>query len=213
VSKFLERCSEIDCLKAQIKPLNLSLYPFRENWHIQYLNEAAECFHKNLSISCIVVSSALAERTLYWHKIQIPSRAPKTLGEGSLVKLFREFIDWDIILNSLLDEDERLQLRFVKEKQPQEIKKTIAGFRYIQIRNIFAHGSRLLFPFSSLTHLIPPDTWALSEYGIGSKEWMNPPLITIAYTHLKKTLLFLKAFANSLSDKEKSFFASQEKSN
>jgi len=68
MSKFLERCSRIDCLKAEIKPLNLSLYPFRKNWHIQYLNEAVECFHKNLSISCIVVSSALVERTLFWQK-------------------------------------------------------------------------------------------------------------------------------------------------
>jgi hypothetical protein len=216
MSKFLERCSKINCLKAEIKPLNLSLYPFRENWHIQYLNEAAECFHKDLPISCIVVSSALVERTLFWHKIQIPSKAPKTLSEGRLAKLFKEFIDWDILLNSLLDEDERLNLTFVREKQAQEREiswKTIREFRYIQIRNIFAHGSELLFPWSSLSHLIPPTTWALSDYGIDSKEWINPPLITIAYTHLLKTLRFIKAFTNSLSEKEKSFFASQEKSN
>src|SRR5208337_3798643 len=184
MSKFLERCSRIDCLKAEIKPLNLSLYPFRENRHIQYLNEAVECFHKDLPISCIVVSSALVERTLFWRKIQIPSIAPKTLSEGSLAKLFREFIDWDILLNSLLDEDERRNFRFVREKQPheKEIRKTISEFRYIQIRNIFAHGSGLLFPWSSLAHLIPPTTLALSEYGIDSKEWMHPPLMTIAYT-------------------------------
>jgi hypothetical protein len=215
MSGFLERYSKIDCLKAEIKPLNLSLYPFRENLHIQYLNEAVECFHKNLSISCIVVSSALVERTLFWRKIQIPSKAPKTLREGSLTTLFREFMDWDILLNSLLDEDERLNLRFVRGKQVQEkeITKTISEFRYIRIRNIFAHGSELLFPYSSFAHLIPPNTLALSEYEIDSKEWMNPPLITIAYTHLLKTLRFIKAFTNSLNEKEKSFFASQEKSN
>jgi len=124
-------------------------------------------------------------------------------------------MDWDILLNSLLDEDERLNLRFVREKQAQEreITKTISEFRYIRIRNIFAHGSELLFPYSSLTHLMPPDELALSEYGIDSKEWMNPCLITIAYTHLRKTLRFIKAFTNSLSEKGKSFFASQEKSN
>lgn len=55
----------------------------------------------------------------------------------------------------------------------------------------------------SLTHLLPPDVYALSDYGIDSEEWNNPTFETVAYVHLSKTLRFAKAFADFIIETEK----------
>ena len=193
MSKFSERCSRINDLNAQI--ISSKLKPI--NYATSYLEEAVKCFHERLPISCIVVSSALVERTLFWQKII--EHPPKTLREGNLGRLFREFVDWDILLNSLLDTDERLDLKLKKEKGVTEykIKKTISKVRYVETRNTFAHGKELLLPMP-LTQLLPANSYASSEYGINSKEWWNPTFTTIAYVHLSKTLRFMKAFTDLL---------------
>jgi len=125
---------------------------------------------------------------------------PKTLREGKLGGLFREFKDWNILLNSLLDTDERLDLKLKREKGATESKimKTISKVRYVETRNLFAHGKELLIPMP-LTHLLPADSYASSEYGIESKEWWNPTFTTIAYVHLSKTLHFMQAFTDMLN--------------
>jgi len=194
MSKFDKRCSIIKAINTQITPLSLEpIY-----LHNSYRDEAVQCFNQHLPISCIVVSSALVERTLLWQKMR--KNPPKTLREGKLGGLFREFKDWNILLNSLLDTDERLDLKLKREKGATESKimKTISKVRYVETRNLFAHGKELLIPMP-LTHLLPADSYASSEYGIESKEWWNPTFTTIAYVHLSKTLHFMKAFTDLLN--------------
>jgi len=200
MSKSDERCSRINDLNAQIISPGLT----QINYGTSYLNEAVQCFHKCLPISCIVVSSALVERTLFWHKIiQTHPKAGETIRYGAnLGELFKEFVDWDILLNSLLDTDERLDIKLKKERglAQYKIKKTISNVRYVEIRNLFAHGKELLLPMP-LTHLLPADSYASAEYGIDSEEWWNPTLETIAYVHLSKTLSFVKTFTDSIIPK------------
>ena len=222
MSKFLERCSKIDLLKTEIKPLSSTLLP---RLHVQYLNEAVECFHKKLPISCIVVSSALVERTLFWQFIrQHPPKAGDTMtkirllnGKGKLREckpnlgfLFLKFADWGILFNSLLDKGEQESVKInrerkAKECEPEKMKKLDKRFedafrkaRYVETRNLFAHGKELLLPIP-VTQLLPPNNYALSEYGIDSDEWFNPTLETIACVHLSKTLRFIKAFSDFLN--------------
>ena len=61
---FFEWDKKIDYLRKQIKSSNLT--PF--NFHESYLDEAVSCFHKHMSISCIVVSSAAVEACLCWEQ-------------------------------------------------------------------------------------------------------------------------------------------------
>jgi hypothetical protein len=226
MSKFLERCSIIDCLKAEIKPLNSTSL---RNLHAQYLNEAVECFQKSLPISCIVVSSALIERTLFWQFIrQNPPQAGDTMtrikllnGEGKLKKcspnlgfLLLKFADWGLLFNSLLDKIEQESVKIIRERKakectPEKMKKLDERFKsaflkatYVETRNLFAHGKELLLPIP-LTQLLPANSHASSEYGIDSDEWWNPTLETIAYVHLSKTLRFIKAFTDFLIEEEK----------
>jgi hypothetical protein len=106
-------------LKAEIKPLNLTLFDL----HIPYLNEAVECFHKELPISCIVVSSALVEVCLCWeHWRRKPEEQRKniTIDEfkhDSLGALFGEFLDSDIPLDKLLDFHEKEELRKLENEK------------------------------------------------------------------------------------------------
>jgi len=202
MSKFDERCSKINNLNAQIKPLGLK--PI--NYATQYLEEAVKCFNKRLQISCIVVSSALVERTLFWRKITLRSpEVGSSMRFPQLGGLFKEFVDWNILLNSLLDTDERLDLKLKKEKVVAEhkIKSIVSKVRYVETRNMFAHGKELLLPMP-LTQLLPANSYASSEYGINSREWWNPTFTTIAYVHLSKTLHFMKDFTDLLTQEKPS---------
>jgi hypothetical protein len=203
--RFDERCSKINDLNAQIKSSKLE----RINYATSYLEESVKCFHNRLWISCVVVSSALVERTLFWQRINFwremklkPPKAGSTMRFPNLGGLFKDFRDWDIFLNSLLDIDERLDLKLKKEKgvTKRRIERAISKARYVETRNLFAHGKGLLLPMP-LTQLLPADAYARSEYGIGSEEWWNPTFQTIAYVHLSKTLRFVKAFTALLLEK------------
>ena len=207
--KFDERCSRINDFNTQIVLSKLK----RINYATLYLKEAVQCFQERLLISCIVVSSALVERTLFWQKIILkPLRAGRGMRSPNLGSLFKEFADWDVLHNSLLDGDERLNLKLVKERKAEEydIKKIekwdakigniFSKARYVETRNLFAHGKELLVAMP-LGHLLPADTYAQSEYDIDSEEWWNPTFETVAYVHLSKTLGFMKAFTDLLIQK------------
>ena len=188
-----ERKSKIDCLKSKITK-EIPLYR-----HTQHITEAIKCFHADMPIACIVVSSALTERTLFWQRIK--RNRPKA-GSGikkNLGGLFRELWDFEILQKTLLDKDELCDLKLKQERKRSEdnIKRMMGNAKYVQTRNIFAHGKRTMFPIG-LTDLLPANTFALSEYGIDQSEWNNPSMSTIAYVHLSKTLSFLKAVFNSL---------------
>lgn len=223
MSKFSERCSRIDSLNAQIIPSRLT----QINYGTSYLNEAVQCFHQHLPISCIVVSSALVERTLFWQfirqhtpkagdtmkKIKLPNRKGKLKKyTPNLGFLFSKFADWDILFNSLLDRDEQTNIKGIREKkakvcEPEKTHKlerhlrdAFCNAKYVETRNLFAHGKELLLPMP-LTQLLPADSYASSEYHINSKEWWNPTFTTIAYVHLSKTLRFMKAFTDLMIKK------------
>jgi len=120
--------------------------------------------------------------------------------ELTLGRLFMEFADWDVLQKTLLDTEEQLDLKLKKERGLTEnkIEKWISKVRYVETRNLFAHGKDLLFSPMPLTQLLPSDSYADSEYGIRSEEWWNPNTATIAYVHLSKTLSFIKAFTDFL---------------
>ena len=161
--------------------------------HTQHLTEAIKCFHVDMPIACIVVSSALTERTLFWQKAKRNPTEKAGIKEP-LGGLFGDLWDFEILQNTLLDKDEQLDLRLKQERKRSlcDIKDMIGKAKYVQTRNLFAHGKLAMFP-ASFRHLLPANTFALSEYGIDQSEWDNPPLTTIAYVHLSKTLGFLKA--------------------
>ena len=196
MASFLERCSRIDALKNEITPVQLSLF----NLHVPYVNEAVECFHKELPISCVMVSSALIEICLCWeHWRRKPEEERKTIPENefrkvSLEKLFHEFSNFDIPIDKLLDFDEREQLKAGKLDTK--------SIRFIKTRNKFAHGD--------LVHHLSPATllsgyeedWL--DYGIvNDEEWENASLETVAFVQLLKTLRFMKALTDFLIEKEK----------
>jgi len=188
-------------LKAETKPLHLALFDL----HIPYINEAVECFHKKLPISCIVVSSALVEVCLCWeHWRRKPEEQRKNIPSSefenvSLGSLFRKFLDSDIPLDKLLDFDEKEELgRLQHDKGRRDY---IKNLRYVLTRNKFAHGD--LVHHISLCTLISGHGKDWSDYGIDNEEWMNASLETVAYVHLLKTLRFIKAFSDFLIDREK----------
>ena len=210
MSKFSQRYLRINELKVQI--ISSKLEPI--NYATSYLEESVKCFHERLPISCIVVSSALVERTLFWQKIiQNPPKAGTGMRSPNLGHLFKEFMDWGLLHNSLLDGDERLNLKLVKERKAKEcdpkkaekwdtkIGNIFSKARYVETRNLFAHGKELLVAMP-LGHLLPADTYALSEYGINSEEWWKPTFETIAYVHLSKTLCFMKSFTGFMIPKK-----------
>lgn len=205
MSEFSKRRSRINDLNTKIALSKLE--PI--NYAILYLEEAIKCFQERLPISCIVVSSALVERTLFLQKIKkTPLQRGKTFRKPNLGGLFNAFMDWDILHTSLLDADERLNLKLMKERRAKEcdlktvekwdkkIRNIFFKAHYVEARNMFAHGKDLLVPHPTLAFLLPADTFALSEYGINSKEWSKPTFETISYVHLSKTLRFMKAFAD-----------------
>jgi len=201
MSKFLERCSKIDRLKAEIKPLSLTPHP--HNWHIQYLNEAVECFHKNLPISCIVVSSALVEACLCWeHWRRKPEEKRKTIPlnefrHDTMGILFREFVDSDIPLDKLLDSDEKDKLGRLGKKEKEDYISTV---RYVMTRNKFSHGDLFYSIYLPATLLSGHEKDWL-DYGIDN--WLKADLETVAYVHLLKTLRFIKGLTDFLIEKEK----------
>jgi hypothetical protein len=109
------------------------------------------------------------------------------------------------LLNSLLDKIEQENVKIIREKKAKECtpeldKRFRSAFReakYVETRNLFAHGKELLLPMP-LTQLLPANTHASSEYDIDFDEWWNPTLETITYVHLSKTLRFIKAFTDFL---------------
>lgn len=201
MSKFLERCSEIERLKAEIRPLHLALFDL----HIPYLTEAAECFNKKLPISCIIVSSTLVEICLCWehwrrkpedHRKNIPNDEFK---RDTLGPLFCEFSDSDIPLGKLLDFDEKEELGKLENREKRSYIKSV---RYILTRNKFAHGD--LVHNITLCTLVSGHEKDWLDYGIdNSEEWMNASLETVAYIQLLKTLRFIKAFTDFLIEVEK----------
>jgi hypothetical protein len=198
--KFLERCTKIDSLKDEIKPLHLTLFDL----HIPYMNEAVECFHKKLPISCIVVSSALIEICLCWeHWRRKPEEQRKNIPSDefihcTLTPLIKEFGISDIPLDKLLDFDEKEKLGKLENKE----KRTYLGnsIRYVLTRNKFAHGD--LLHHIPLCLLISGHEKDWLDYGINDDEWSNATLETVAYVQLLKTLRFIKAFTGYLIEKE-----------
>ena len=201
MSKFVDRCSKIEYLKAEIKPLRLTLF----NLHVPYLNESVESFRKNLPISCILVSSALVETCLCWeHWRRKPEENRKNIKidefrGDTLGFLFGKSVDSDIPLDKLLDFDEREEL---EKRQNKEKQKYIKSVRYVFTRNKFAHAD--LVHNISLCTLISGYEQDWLDYGIDNfDEWLNASLETVAYVQLLKTLRFMKAFTDSLLEKEK----------
>ncbi len=168
--------------------------------HTQHITEAVKCFHADMPIACIVVSSALTERTLWWQnaKRNPTEKARIKIKKKTLGWLFGKLWDFDILQKTLLDKDElcNLKLKQERKRSVDNIKRMMLNAKYVQTRNIFAHGKRTLFPIG-LTDLLQANTFALSEYGIDPNEWDNPPLTTITYVHLSKTLCFIKAISDS----------------
>jgi hypothetical protein len=195
MASFLEKCSRIDALKSEIMPWHLTLF----NAHVPYVNEAVECFHEQLFISCIVVSSALVEICLCWeHWSQKPEEERKNIQEDefrnvNLGNLFRKFANSNIPIDKLLDFDEREQLT---KTGKVDTKST----RFIMARNKFAHGS--LVNLISLYTLISGHEKDWLDYGIDDEEWITASLETVAYVQLLKTLRFIKAFTDYLIEKE-----------
>lgn len=199
MSDIFEWKKKIDCLKNQIKPLRLT--PF--NWHVQYLDETVKCFHSNLSISCIVVSSALVETCLCLEHFRQNPKETIGLEEfrgDSLNKLFDFFLDTDMPLEFLMDSDEDIVA--LKKMKKKERKKRISEIKYVKTRNVFAHGD-LFYQVINLQTLLPYGKKELQEYGI--EEWKlsgTLGLRTVAYVHLSKTLRFMKAFTDWIIQKE-----------
>jgi len=191
---FLESCSRIDVLKNEIKPLRLA----PANLHVPYINEATECFHKELPISCILVSSTSVEICLCWeHWRRKPEEERKTIPidefrNVSLEKLFREFSNYDVPIDKLLDFDEREQLKKTGKLDTKSI-------RFIKTRNKFAHGD--LFYHTSLATLISGHYEDWLDYGINGEEWANARLETVAFVQLLKTLRFMKTLTDLLIEK------------
>jgi hypothetical protein len=196
MSNFSDRCSRIIDLDKKIKTSRLE----QINYGSSFLSEAVQCYLQELPMSCIVVSSALVERTLCWQKMLETPRGVK-VKKLTLGNLFIQFMDWDVLQKTLLDTEEQLELKLKKERgrTENEIKEWMSNVRYVETRNLFAHGKDLLFSPMPLTQLLPADSYADSKYGIRSEEWWNPNIATIAYVHLSKTLSFIKVFTDSLA--------------
>jgi len=166
----------------------------------RFLNEAVKCFTQGYSISSIIVSSALIERTLFFEKIsRQPPKGGETMRRPTLGGLFINLIEWNILRDNLLFGIERLELELMKERGRSEntIKKNIRNLRFIETRNLFAHGKELLLPIQ-LSHLLPDVEDSLSSYGIDWDEFVNPSIETISFVHLNKTLRFMKAYSEFL---------------
>ena len=112
------------------------------NFHMQYLNEAVNCFHKYLSISCIVVSSASVEACLCWEqwRRRKNKKIPiETFSRFSLDSLIDELLDTDIPFESLIDADEDLEkIRKIPDKEKR--KDEVSKIKYVKTRNKLAHG-------------------------------------------------------------------------
>lgn len=79
--------------------------------------------------------------------------------------LFKEFMNWSILRDSLLDTDERPDLKLMEERKAKErdtekvekwgekIGNIFFKAHYVKTRNLFAHGKELLIPMP-LTHLL-----------------------------------------------------------
>jgi len=200
MSAFNERISILNTLYSKIYVSELT----RMRLSSRYLDEAVKCFSQNLNISCIVVSSALIERTLFFEKIRRqPQKAGETMRTPTLGGLFKFFIEWDLLRENLLYRIERLNLELMNERgrSKQTIDKEICGSRFIKTRNLFAHGKELLIPIP-LSHLLPDNEEALSSYGIEWDEFFNPSIDTIAYVHLIRTLRFMRAYSDFLKKEE-----------
>lgn len=196
MSTINERISKINTLYSKIDVTELT----RMRLSSTYLDEAVKCFTQNLTISCIVVSSALIERTLFFEKIKRqPQKAGETMRTPTLGGLFKLFIEWDLLHENLLFKIERLNLGLMNERcrSKQTIDKEISRSRFIKTRNLFAHGKELLIPIP-LSHLLPDNREALSSYGIEMDELFNPRIETIAYVHLIRTLRFMRAYSDYL---------------
>ena len=197
MSDINERISVINDLNSEIDISGLT----RIRLSSRYLDEAVKCFSQNLTISCIVISSALIERTLFFERIRRqPQKAGETMRKPTLGGLFKFFIEWDLLRENLLYQIERLQLELMIERgrSKKAIDKEIFASRFVKTRNLFAHGKELLISIP-LSHLLPDNTEALSSYGIEWDEFVNPSIETIAYVHLNRTLRFMRAYSDYLS--------------
>ena len=110
--------------------------------------------------------------------------------------LFIHFQEWGVLLENLLDYEERLdiQLGIERGRTQKETDKRISRVKFVETRNIFSHGKELLLPIN-LPHLLPDIGESLSKYFIDSTEGINPDIETVAYVHLTKTLEFIKAYS------------------
>ncbi len=79
-------------------------------------------------------------------------------------------------------------------RKKETIERAISQLKYIETRNLFAYGKELLVQ-KHLSFLLPDNVESLSKYCIEWDEFVNPSVMTIAYVHLTKTLLFLKAYS------------------
>jgi hypothetical protein len=186
-------------VKAQARPLRLT--PL--NWHIQYLDEAVECFHQNLPISCIIVSSTLVEVSLCWEKFrQNPKKiiSAEEFRRNNLNVLFSFFVDKDMPLEFLMDSDE--DIVSLRKMEKKERKEHIRNIKYVKTRNKFAHGD-LFDQVIDYQTLLPTDKKEMGKYNI--KEWQlggKSGLRTVAYVQLSKTLRFMDAFTNYIIQQE-----------
>jgi hypothetical protein len=190
---FSERCEKITSLLSEIDTSTLSDIRLLS----RFLNEAVECFTQKLTISSIIVSSTTIERTLFYEKIRTtPPKAGETMRRPTLGGLFKHFLEWGVLLDTLLDYEERLdiQLRIERGRSKKTIEKRISKVKFVETRNLFSHGKELLLSIH-LSHLLPHNGEALSKYSIDFTEWTNPNIETVAFVHLTKTLDFIKAYS------------------
>ena len=98
-----------------------------------------------------------------------PPKAGETMRHPILAGLFINLIDWNILRDNLLFGIERLSLELMKQRGISEdtVKRYIRNLRFIETRNLFAHGKEILLPIR-LSHLLPDSEDSLSSYGI---EW------------------------------------------
>ena len=153
MSTINERISKINTLYSKIDVTELT----RMRLSSTYLDEAVKCFTQNLTISSIVVSSALIERTLFFEKIRRqPQKAGETMRKPTLGGLFKFFIEWNPLRENLIYGVERknLELMIERDRSKSRINKEIRNLRFIKTRNLFAHSKELLVPIP-LSSLLP----------------------------------------------------------
>jgi hypothetical protein len=99
-----------------------------------------------------------------------------------------------------MDADERRDIENLRKMSEKQRKEKISEIKYVLTRNKFAHAD-LFYPITHLSNLIPFNKQEWLDYGERDTEWWTSTPETVAYVHLFKTLRFIKAFTDLLTQK------------